>query len=216
MRRVAPPKNVGMKSRGLYRGRRRREARIVCRFVNPAAIPGAPVCIELRMAARNPQPDPEIIPPRRSRAGADIDDQSLAALARLLDDIFCIPGTQIRFGLDPLIGLIPGLGDVITGLFSFVIIFAGWQRRLPRVTIARMVANVALDTLFGAIPLVGDVFDVAWKSNRMNLALLQREQSARSTRNVVVDGLFLAAIALAALVLIAAPFALIWLLVAHR
>ena len=168
------------------------------------------------MAARNPQPDPEIIPPRRSRIATGIDDQPLAALARLLDDVFRIPGTPIRFGLDPLIGLIPGLGDVITGMFSFVIIFAGWQRRLPRVTIARMVANVALDTLFGAIPLVGDVFDVAWKSNRMNLALLQREQSARSTRNVVVDGLFLAAIALAALVLIAAPFALIWLFVAHR
>jgi hypothetical protein len=168
------------------------------------------------MAARNPQPDPEIIPPRRSRTGAGIDDQSLAALARLLDDIFRIPGTSIRFGLDPLIGLIPGLGDVITGLFSFVIIFAGWQRRLPRVTVARMVANVALDTLFGAIPLVGDVFDVAWKSNRKNLALLQREQTGRSPRNILVDGLFLAAIALVAFVLIAAPFALIWLLVAHR
>lgn len=166
------------------------------------------------MTPRNPEP--EIIPPRGARAGAQIDDRLLAALARLLDDAWTIPGTRIRFGLDPIIGLIPVLGDVVTGLFSFLIVFAAWQRGLPRVTILRMMVNIAIDDLVGAIPLVGDAFDVIWKSNRMNLELLQREQFGRRARNLLVDGLFLLAIALAALALIAAPFALVWFLIAHR
>jgi hypothetical protein len=166
------------------------------------------------MAARNPEP--EIIPPRRSRLGPQIDDAVLAALARLLDDAWTIPGTRIRFGLDPVIGLIPVLGDVISGLFSFLIVFAAWQRGLSRLTIARMMFNIAIDDLVGSIPLIGDAFDVAWKSNRMNITLLQREQTGRHTRNLLADGLFLFAIALVALVLIAAPFALVWFLIAHR
>ncbi|MGH9522069.1 MAG: DUF4112 domain-containing protein [Terriglobales bacterium] len=168
------------------------------------------------MAARNPHPEPKIIPPGSSRMGPQIDDVVLEALARLLDDAWRIPGTEIRFGLDPLIGLIPVLGDVISGLFSFLIVFAAWQRGVSRLTIARMMVNIAIDDLVGAIPLVGDAFDVAWKSNRMNISLLQREQAGRGARNLLVDGLFLFAIALVSLALIAAPFALVWFLVAHR
>ena len=162
--------------------------------------------------------EPEIIPP--SRAGKSrvdpIDDVSLEALTRLLDDVFCIPGTSIRFGIDPIIGLIPGIGDLITGLASFVIIFAGWQRGLPRVTITRMVANVAIDTLLGSVPVVGDIFDVAWKSNRMNLKLMQRESAGASKKHTVVDALFLLAIGMAVLALVAAPFAVIWLILRWR
>lgn len=168
------------------------------------------------MAARNPQPDPEIIPPRHNRRAAQIDEDVLDRLARLLDDAWRIPGTDIRFGLDPLIGLIPVVGDVISGLFSFFIVFAAWQRGVSRLTIARMVVNIAIDDLVGAIPLVGDAFDVAWKSNRMNISLLRREQGGRSARNLLLDGLFLVAIAVVLLALIAAPFALVWFLVAHR
>ena len=76
--------------------------------------------------------EPEIIPPRRTRAPV-ITDEQLEHLASLLDDIFRIPGTGIRFGLDPLIGLVPGLGDFITGAMSFLIIYGAWQRGLPRV-----------------------------------------------------------------------------------
>lgn len=166
------------------------------------------------MAARTPEP--EIIPPGRSGLGPQIDDAVLAALARLLDDAWTIPGTRIRFGLDPIIGLIPVLGDVISGFFSFLIVFAAWQRGLSRLTIWRMMINIAIDDLVGAIPLVGDAFDIAWKSNRMNFALLQREQIRPRTRNLFVDGLFLLLIALVTLFLIAAPFALVWFLVAHR
>lgn len=168
------------------------------------------------MASRNPQPEPEIIPPGRNRMRPQIDDAILEGLARLLDDAWVIPGTKIRFGLDPLIGLIPVLGDVISGLFSFLIVFAAWQRGLSRLTIARMMVNIAIDDLVGSIPLVGDAFDVFWKANRMNISLLQRERIGRSKRNLFLDGLFLLGIALVALVLIAAPFALVWFLIARR
>jgi hypothetical protein len=156
---------------------------------------------------------PEIIPPGTEPKESRLDDASLETLARLLDDVFCIPGTNIRFGVDPLIGLIPGIGDLITGLASFLIIFAGWQRGLPRVTITRMVANVAIDTVVGSIPVVGDVFDAAWKSNRMNLKLLQRESSGPSKKHTILDGLFLLAIAMLVLALLALPFLVIWLIV---
>lgn len=140
----------------------------------------------------------------------------LANLARLLDDMFHIPGTNIRFGLDPLIGLIPGFGDFITSIASFLIIYAGWQRGLPRVTITRMVANVAIDTLLGSVPIVGDVFDVAWKSNRKNLNLLQRTSGGGQTKNALADTLFLVAIVAVMVVLLVSPFLVIWLLVRGR
>src|SRR5437762_6308532 len=117
--------------------------------------------------------EPEILPPRRVPARG-LSDEQLDHLAGVLDDIFHIPGTKIRFGLDPIVGLVPGLGDIISGLLSFLIVFAAWQRGLPRVAIMRMVANIGIDTLTGKIPIVGDLFDMMWKSNRMNYNLLVR------------------------------------------
>lgn len=162
------------------------------------------------------QKGPEIIPPRATPREGGVSDATLVNLARLLDDVFQIPGTNIRFGLDPLIGLIPGFGDFVTSIASFLIIYAGWQRGLPRVTITRMVANVAIDTLLGSIPVVGDVFDVAWKSNRKNLNLLQRANSGGQTKNAIADTLFLAAIVAVMVVLLVSPFLVIWLLVRGR
>ena len=75
--------------------------------------------------------EPEILPPRRVPARG-LSDEQLDHLAGVLDDIFHIPGTKIRFGLDPIVGLVPGLGDIISGLLSFLIVFAAWQRGLPR------------------------------------------------------------------------------------
>src|SRR5437016_452252 len=118
--------------------------------------------------------EPEVISPRRPGTDA-FTDENLEHLATLLDDIFRLPGTQIRFGLDAIVGLVPAVGDVLTGLASFLIVFAAWRRRLPRVTIARMVANIAIDTIIGTIPVAGDAFDVFWKANRMNMRLLQRD-----------------------------------------
>lgn len=154
--------------------------------------------------------EPKVIPPARSRG---FDDATLDVLASVLDDIFRIPGTRIRFGLDPLIGLVPGIGDLLTGIASFVIVFAAWQRRLPKVTIARMMANIGIDTLVGSFPVVGDAFDTAWKSNRKNLNLLRRATADISRRQNWRDWLFLAGLVLLMLVLIAIPIALLWLVI---
>jgi hypothetical protein len=94
------------------------------------------------------------------------------ALSRLLDTAFVIPGTNIRFGLDALIGLIPGIGDAITTAMSLYIVNEARALGAPRVLIARMLANVALDGLVGAVPILGDAFDVAFRANRRNMALL--------------------------------------------
>src|SRR3977135_954709 len=94
------------------------------------------------------------------------------ALSQLLDTAFIIPGTNIRFGLDALIGLVPGIGDAITQAMSLYLVTQGRAPGAPRLLIARMLANVALDGFVGAIPLVGDAFDVAFRANRRNMALL--------------------------------------------
>jgi NAD/NADP transhydrogenase beta subunit len=141
---------------------------------------------------------PEIIPPgvtfQTSRLGSGgrlFSNESLDILAHVLDDCFRIPGTQIRFGLDGIVGLIPAIGDVLAGLASCILIFAAWVRGVPYVTLVRMAVNLALDVVIGAIPFLGDAFDIAWKANRRNYKLLIRhiEQPHRHTWK---DRLFLA------------------------
>jgi hypothetical protein len=101
-------------------------------------------------------------------------DENLDLLAHILDDWFHIPGTNFRIGLDGVIGLVPGLGDILGGLLSSIMIFAAWMRGIPYVTLVRMTVNIGLDVLVGSIPLFGDIFDIAWKANRRNYALVQR------------------------------------------
>ena len=98
----------------------------------------------------------------------------LRQVARLLDSAVAVPGTSFRFGLDPILGLVPGLGDIVSPLFTVGIIWQARDLGLPRVVMMRMIINVAIDTLVGLVPIVGDLFDFAWKSNNMNLALLER------------------------------------------
>ena len=93
-------------------------------------------------------------------------------LSHLLDDFIRIPGTPIRFGLDGIVGFIPGIGDILGGLASTIIIVAAWSRGIPKVTLARMVANVAIETVVGSVPVVGNLFDIGWRANRRNYALL--------------------------------------------
>jgi hypothetical protein len=93
-------------------------------------------------------------------------------LSRLLDDWLRIPGTRYRVGLDGLIGLVPGLGDVIGTLLSAYILFEAIQLGTPKTLLLRMVGNIALETLVGAIPILGDIFDIVWKANRKNADLL--------------------------------------------
>ena len=101
-------------------------------------------------------------------------DNNLDLLSHLLDDFLRIPGTNIRFGLDGIVGLIPGVGDILGAMASWIIILAAWLRGVPKVTLARMLANVAIETILGTVPILGDAFDIAWKANRRNFALLQR------------------------------------------
>jgi len=100
--------------------------------------------------------------------------ERLDALASLMDSAIVIPGTNIRFGADALIGLIPGIGDAITAGVSCLIILEARRMGAPRHVVARMIGNVALDGLVGAIPVVGDIFDVAFRANLRNMRLLRR------------------------------------------
>ena len=94
-------------------------------------------------------------------------------LATLMDTALVIPGTRIRFGLDALIGLVPGIGDIITTLISLFIVSEARALGAPPLLVARMIANVVLDGVVGAVPLAGDAFDVAFRANRRNMALLR-------------------------------------------
>src|SRR5271155_2239751 len=119
--------------------------------------------------------EPEILPPPKSRfqrANGLFADENLDQLSHLLDDCFRVPGTSIRFGLDGIVGFIPGVGDAIGGIASCIIIVAAWVRGVSYVTLARMLANWGIEVLLGAVPVLGNLFDVGWKANRRNYALL--------------------------------------------
>ena len=100
--------------------------------------------------------------------------EQLRQFAELLDGAFKIPGTNIQFGLDAIIGLVPGIGDIVAGGISLWLIREARRLGAPQWLIARMVWNVAVEVTVGAVPIVGDMFDVAWKANRKNIALLIR------------------------------------------
>ena len=108
---------------------------------------------------------------RESDAGVD---KGLDRLGWLMDDMFRVPVLGWRFGLDALIGLVPGLGDTSTALVSFYILAAAVRYRVPKITMLRMGLNIGIDYLFGSLPLVGDFADAWWKSNRKNLELLNK------------------------------------------
>jgi hypothetical protein len=99
---------------------------------------------------------------------------ALRRWAVLLDSAFRIPGTGIRFGLDAIVGLIPGLGDISTPVFAALLLVQAVRMRLPVVVQARMVLNAAFDMLIGLVPILGDLADIGWKANLRNLALLER------------------------------------------
>jgi hypothetical protein len=97
----------------------------------------------------------------------------IEAVARLMDDMFEIPGTKVRVGLDAIIGLVPVVGDLISQVISSYIIWEARQLGVSRFTMARMISNSAIDTVVGLVPFAGDAFDVAFRANRKNLNLLK-------------------------------------------
>jgi hypothetical protein len=122
----------------------------------------------------------------------------------MLDSSIPIPGTKWKIGFDPIVGLIPGIGDVIGAVLSGYIILEAVRMEVPTFTLARMLVNVGIDTVLGAVPAVGDVFDAAWKSNMMNVALLERHLTAtgdapRKRHNVL--GLMVLAVVVLVLIL---------------
>ena len=100
--------------------------------------------------------------------------ENLNSLAKLMDSQFKIPGTNIKFGLDALIGLVPGAGDFATFLISGYMITILASNGASGFVLARMVLNVVIDSAFGAIPILGDIFDVAFKANQRNVKLMQQ------------------------------------------
>ena len=120
---------------------------------------------------------------------------NIRTLARVLDSAVRIPGTQIRFGADSVFGLFPVIGDIAGAALSGYIVLASARLGAPASTLARMVINIAIDTIVGSIPILGDMFDVAWRSNMMNVDLLERHLSgskrARRADRMVVAGVVL-------------------------
>jgi len=102
----------------------------------------------------------------------------LDLVARWMDSAFEIPGSKIRFGIDSILGLIPGFGDAATSLVSLFILHSASQQGVSRLTLSRMAFNVLIDFVVGSIPVVGDVFDVYWKANQKNVDLLRRHITA--------------------------------------
>lgn len=96
-------------------------------------------------------------------------------LVAATDTKFRVPGTSHRFGYDALIGLIPGIGDVVGMFIGMAVIYAALQTEVSKRVIARMLGNIALDAFVGSIPVVGDLFDFVFKANKRNLQILQRE-----------------------------------------
>jgi hypothetical protein len=106
-------------------------------------------------------------------------------IARLMDDQFRVPGTSLRFGLDSILGVVPGLGDALTSAISLLIVHHAWASGASKLTLARMLGNVGIDSLVGSVPLVGDLLDVAFKANRKNARLLEAHLGKRSAKGTV-------------------------------
>lgn len=148
-----------------------------------------------------------------------LDDQDLSQeeiraladfIARLLDTLIYIPGTTIRIGLDPLLGLVPVFGDLIANLIGSTILFLAIQLQLPKVVILRMAANIGMNTLFGSIPGFGDLFSIWYRSNIKNAILLRRYTNRSRSRATIGDWIFVSLLILGILSLATAMLALIF------
>lgn len=160
----------------------------------------------------------EILPPlsqeiESARLGevGPASNEDLNVIATWLDDRFVIPGTSIRFGLDAIIGWIPGIGDALAAFASIFIVFSAWKRGVARITLMRMVLNLAIEDTLGAIPVIGDMAHVAWKANRRNYNLLIRDEQIHRS-HTWQDWLFVICACLILAGMFAAPFVLLFYL----
>jgi hypothetical protein len=135
------------------------------------------------------------------------------ALARWFDYAFVLPG-GFRFGVAGIVGLVPGIGDVLDGLISLYIVYRGIQLGIPRVATARMLVNVAIEALAGVVPVIGDLFDIVFKANLRNYQLL-RKHLVQPERQRADDWIFLAITVIVVIVSIALPVYGLVLIVRH-
>ena len=161
---------------------------------------------------------PEVIEPDEKLPS---DLVALRQFARLMDEAFPIPGTNIRIGLDALVGLVPGIGDVVGGVMSTWIIIGALRHRVPARIIMRMILNVVIDLFFGAVPVAGDVFDFMFEENMKNMRLLELHRDRRHPPRPMSQIMLVAAaivgfVIFVALVLVAGLVALVLWLIAQR
>ncbi|MGF1479730.1 MAG: DUF4112 domain-containing protein [Cyanophyceae cyanobacterium] len=137
--------------------------------------------------------------------------EQLRSLSYFLDSAIPIPGTDYRVGLDPLLGLFPGVGDYLGTAFSTYIVLQAARLGASKATLSRMALNIMLDTVIGNVPLLGDLFDATWKANRKNIALLETHLRSPLTRSRV-DWWFFVLLLGSLLLFVAAAVALnLWL-----
>ena len=136
--------------------------------------------------------------------------QALRALARILDEAVAVPGTRFRFGLDALLGLIPGVGDLTGAAMTGFTILTAFRMGAPPAVLFQMVLNLGIDAVVGAVPILGDIFDFAFKANRRNLDLLERYVQRPAATRRSSRGVLIAALGLLALMIIG----IVWLITA--
>ena len=128
-------------------------------------------------------------------------DPFIALIARLMDDMFVIPGTKIRFGLDPLIGLLPSFGATASAGVSLVLIALSARRGVPKIVLTRMAANVLVNAALDSVPVVGDALSIFFRSNARNYELLQKHAGS-SRPSTARDWIFLSALLVAVIAVI--------------
>ncbi|BAU64259.1 hypothetical protein STA3757_16300 [Stanieria sp. NIES-3757] len=138
---------------------------------------------------------------------------NLRRLSHLLDNAIPIPGTKYRIGLDPILGLLPGGGDTVTGALGAYIVVEAARMGLPKAVLWQMVGNILLDSVVGSVPVVGDFFDIGWKANVKNIALLERHLHLSSPHRIS-DRIFLVGLILV-LAIIVIGFAALTVFVIH-
>lgn len=160
----------------------------------------------------HPNPDPAPTPTQGEHPRAPSPPWA-EKLVRLLDDGLTIPGTNFGIGIDGFIGAIfPGVGDLVTGSGSLALIYLAFKERLPTIALARMVLNIGIDTLFGSVPIIGDTFDVFWKSNRKNLDLIERYRHDPAATPTLADYLLVTVAVLLVIASAVIPLVLLWVI----
>ena len=153
----------------------------------------------------------EVLPPEEKQKRSEL-EPLFRWLALIMDNLLRVPGTQFRFGLDPLMGLLPGLGDTGSAIVSAMALIAAARRGLPKILLARMSLNILINEAVGIIPIVGDAFSFWFKSNARNYELL-KQFSAAPRRSTASDWVFVGLVLAALLVILVVSLALsFWLL----